>query len=112
MNTYMDFTVHGENAHVALHEAENKVRELEVLWSVTNTDSEVYQANHSGGKSVIVSDETVKLVSFTLEMSKETNGALEPTLYPVLTAWGFTTDTKQVPAQKQIDTLLPLVDYS
>lgn len=112
MNTYMDFTVYGENAHVALHEAENKVRKLEVLWSVTNTDSEVYQANHSGGKSVIVSDETVKLVSFTLEMSKETNGALEPTLYPVLTAWGFTTDTKQVPAQEQIDTLLPLVDYS
>ena len=66
MNTYMDFTVYGENAHVALHEAENKVRKLEVLWSVTNTDSEVYQANHSGGKSVIVSDETVNALSQSL----------------------------------------------
>ena len=30
----------------------------------------------------------------------------------MLTAWGFTTDAKQVPSQTEIDRLLPLVDYT
>ena len=33
-------------------------------------------------------------------------------VFSVLTAWGFTTGTKQVPFQAQIDELLFLVDYS
>jgi len=44
-------------------------------------------------------------------MAKQTDGALDPTIYPVLTAWGFTTGERQVPAQEQLDELLPLVDH-
>lgn len=112
MNTYMTFTAYGTNAETALEDAERLVREVESLWSVTEEESEIYRANHSGGESVEISSETANLVSFALEMAEKTGGALEPTIYPVLTAWGFTTDTKQVPAQGQVDELLPLVDYT
>lgn len=36
---------------------------------------------------------------------------LLPTIYPVLSAWGFTTQTKQVPEEGQIASLLQNVDY-
>lgn len=112
MNTYMTFTAYGEHGEAALEEAMARIQELEALWSVTNEESEIYQANHSGGQAVPVSEETGNLISFALAMAERTQGALDPTIYPVLTAWGFTTDTKQVPSQAQIDELLPLADYS
>ena len=106
MNTYMTFTAYGEQAEDALVDARVRVEEVEALWSVTDEGSEIYRANHSGGEPVNVSEETAELVSFALEMAEKTDGALEPTIYPVLRAWGFTTDTKQVPSQEEIDALL------
>lgn len=112
MNTYMTFTAYGENSEIALESAKQKIQELESLWSVTDENSEIYRANHSNGQSVQVSADTAALVSFVLEMAGKTEGALEPTLYPVLRAWGFTTEQKQVPSQEELERLLSLVDYS
>ena len=106
MNTYMTFTAYGEGAEDALVDARVRVEEVEALWSVTDEGSEIYRANHSGGEPVNVSEETAELVSFAFEMAEKTEGALEPTIYPVLQAWGFTTDTKQVPSQEEINALL------
>lgn len=111
MNTYMTFTAYGENAQTALEEAEQLIHQVESLWSVTDENSEIYQANYSGGQTVTVSEETAELVSFALAMAQKTEGMLEPTIYPVLTAWGFTTDSKQISTQEEIEKLLQNVDY-
>ena len=112
MNTYMTLTAYGENGQAALDGAADLIEEVESLWSVTEETSEIYQANHSGGQTASLSDTTVDLLSFTLEMAEKTGGVLDPTIYPVLTAWGFTTDKKQVPSQEEIARLLEKVDYS
>lgn len=112
MNTYMTFTAYGEDAQAALQEAEECIQQVERLWSVTDENSEIYQANHSGGQPVTVSEETAEIISFALEMAQRTGGALDPTIYPVLTAWGFTTDSKQVPSQQRIAQLLEQVGYN
>ena len=111
MNTYMTFTAYGKNAAEALDVALERVEEAEALWFVTEQNSEIYQANHSGGQPVTVSDETAQLVSFALDMAEQTDGAVDPTIYPVLSAWGFTTQSKQVPEEGQIASLLQNVDY-
>jgi len=111
MDTYMTFTAYGVNAEYALKQAENRIVELEGLWSVTDPGSEIYAVNHSSGQSVAVSRETEELVSFALRMAEDTGGALEPTIYPVLTAWGFTTDENRVPSEKEIARLLESVGY-
>lgn len=112
MDTYLSLTAYGENADVALEQAQNRIRELENLWSVTEERSEIYAANHSGGNPVPVSGDTAELVRYALDMAERTEGALEPTLYPVLTAWGFTTDRFQIPGQEELDRLLEQVDYT
>ncbi len=111
MDTYMTFTAYGTDAEPAILAAEDKIRELEELWSVTDKNSDVYAVNHSSGQTVTVDWKTAELLSYALDMAEETNGALEPTIYPVLTAWGFTTGENRVPAETELAELLEKVGY-
>ena len=114
MDTYMTFTVYDDDAKAAkeaLQQAQEEIEALEALWSVTDEDSDIYALNHSGGQPVTVRDETAGLLSFAVKMAQETDGALEPTLYPVLTAWGFTTEGNRIPAAEEIERLLECVGY-
>lgn len=111
MDTYITFTAYGKNAENALSQAKEKIVELEQLWSVTNEHSEIYAVNHSGGQPVTVSSDTADILSFTLDMANRTGGALDPTIYPVLQAWGFTTDENRIPSEEEITKLLNEVGY-
>lgn len=106
MDTYITVTAYGEDTDKALQAAEDKINSLEKMWSVTDENSEVYAVNHSGGQTVGVSPETAELLDFSLNMHKRTNGAFDISLYPVLTAWGFTTDEYCVPSDNEISDLL------
>lgn len=111
MDTYITITAWGKQPEAALEEAAGCIRELEGLLSVTDEESDLYAVNHGGGETVFVHRQTADLLSFALEMAEKTGGALEPTLYPVLAAWGFTTEEKRVPAEDELAERLRLVDY-
>lgn len=111
MDTYITMTAYGRDAETALSEAEDRLIELEQLWSVTDPDSDIYAVNHSDGQPVSVDEETAELLSFALQIAEETDSALEPTIYPVLTAWGFTTKENHVPSDDEIAELLKNVGY-
>lgn len=106
MDTYISLTAYGSDTEKALDTAAEKLTDLEGLWSVTDSGSEIYKVNHSEGSPVTVSGETVDLVSFALDMYSKTGGVLDISIYPLLTEWGFTTSEYQVPAQERIDGLL------
>ncbi len=114
MDTYMTFTVYDDNAEdagAALACAQEEINALEALIAVTDAQSDIYAVNHGGGQPVAVQERTADLLSFALRMAQETGGALEPTLYPVLRAWGFTTDENRIPSGGQIAGLLETVGY-
>ncbi len=110
-DTFITFTAYGDNAEKAVSAAREKFTESERLWSVTNENSEIYALNHSGGQAVNVSAETAEILEFALDMSERTGGALDPTVYPILRSWGFTTDENRIPSDDEIKDLLPLVGY-
>lgn len=112
MDTYLNLTAYGPEAEQALDAAEARILELEGLWSVTDEGSEIYAANHSGGAAVPISADTQAILRYALEMAEQTGGALDPTIYPVLTAWGFTTDSYQIPGGEELSRLLEQVDYT
>ena len=111
MDTYMTFTAYGDNAEAALSQAEEEICRLEGEWSVTDEGSEIWQVNHSGGETVTLSSETAQIVRFALDMAEQTDGALEPTIYPVLSAWGFTTDENRIPGGEELQSLLENTGY-
>ena len=105
MDTFVKFTAYGDNAKIALELAEQRFYELESLWSVTDKNSDIYAINHANGNTTIVSTTTADLISYALQMSQETK-TLEPTIYPILTALGFTTGENRVPSKEEIQELL------
>ena len=57
----------------------------------------------------VIPQETADLISAALTLSQATGGAFDPTVAPLVTLWGITTDSPRVPQQTEIDALLPLV---
>ena len=111
MDTYMTFTAYGQEADTALQAAEEEIHKLEGEWSVTDETSQIYKINNSQGAPVTLSEDTAKILDFALEMARQTDGALDPTIYPIMTAWGFTTDQNRIPSSEEIESLLENVGY-
>ncbi|MBQ3139967.1 MAG: FAD:protein FMN transferase [Ruminococcus sp.] len=112
MDTYMYLKAYGEHADTALGYSSEQILSLEELFSVTSEKSDIWAINHSNGEPVSVSDDTITVLNKAIEIGGKTNGALDVTIYPLLTEWGFTTDTQQVPTDDIIADKLKLIDYT
>lgn len=111
MNTYITIDTYGKEAKQAAEDAEALLLDLEGIWSVTDQNSEIYQANHNDGLPISISSETEVLVQNALEIAGDTKGSFNPAMYPVSKAWGFTTSNYQIPEQELLDSLLANTDY-
>ena len=109
MDTFMHLTAYGDGAQGALNAAQQRLLELDACLSVTDAGSEISALNRGVGQPVMVSGETAELLDFALTMARRTDGAVDPTVYPLVQAWGFTTDQHRVPQQDELDRLLPFV---
>ena len=107
MDTYMTLAAYGDKASEALAACGQELNRLDGALSRTREGSEIYTLNAQG--SADVSQETADLISAALTLSKATGGAFDPTVAPLVTLWGITTDSPRVPQQTEIDALLPLV---
>ena len=101
MDTFMHFTVYGDNS--AAVQAQEEILRLEDLLSVTEESSEVYTVNHRAAQTALLEQ--------ALILARQTGGAFDPTVYPVVRAWGFTTSPYRVPEADELATLLPLVGH-
>lgn len=109
MDTYFVLKAYGSDGEDALIACENKIQELEKLFSVTMEESDVRKLNQRTDCSV--EDDTLTLLRRALSLCEETGGALDITLYPVLRKWGFTADSYCVPSREELSKLLEKVNY-
>lgn len=110
MDTYMTLTAYGENAEEALALAEEKIRELDAVLSIGDPDSEIYKLNEEGKAEV--SQDTYDLIGEGLAVWKETGGAFNAAMEPLMELWGFTTGNYQVPEEEDLEEKLALTDVS
>ena len=109
MDTVMNLTVYGEKAASALENAEKELHTLdESILSRTAEGSELSALNAANGESVsyAADDPLPKLIETALAISEATDGAFDPTLAPVLDAWGFTKDLRRVPSADELVAML------
>ena len=109
MDTVMNLPVYGENAAAALESAEKELHTLdEAVLSRTAEGSELYALNTSNGETVEYGADDIlpALIETALTISDATDGAFDPTLAPVLDAWGFTKDEHRVPSADELKELL------
>lgn len=112
MDTFMHLTAYGDGAQDALDLAQKDILFLDGLLSVTKDRSEVYALNHRADATLSLSPELTALLEQALILARQTDGAFDPTVYPVVRAWGFTTGSYQVPKPEELDRLLELVDHT
>ena len=111
MDTIMTFTVIHEEGDEIIVDAEQEIRRLENLLSITLEDSEVSKLNAAAGKEAIaVSEDTMILLEAGKKLGAKTDGTFDIAISPVVKAWGFTEAEHHVPTQEELDVLLPLTD--
>ena len=111
MDTIMKLTIYGENAEKALTQAENLITLYDNIFSVTNPESDVSKINNAKGNIVTVSEETYDLVQKSLEISEQTEGLFDISIYPLVKLWGFTTEHHKVPDEDDIQLATQKVNY-
>lgn len=107
MDTYMSLVAIGDGASDVLQACSNEINTLEQRLSRTIETSSVAQLNANG--SAQLDDDTAALLQAALQYSAETGGTFDVTIAPLVELWGITGDAPRVPAQSEIDALLPLV---
>lgn len=112
MDTFMTMKAYGVDADILLEEAKAQIVSLEETLSVTKPDSDISRLNRANGQATTVSKDTVTILQMAMELGDLTNGALDVSIYPLVSAWGFTTGTYQIPDTNTIEAILQRVDYT
>ncbi|MBP3919778.1 MAG: FAD:protein FMN transferase [Clostridia bacterium] len=111
MDTFITLKAYGPDADTLLESAKDRIAALEKLLSVTDSDSDIWKLNHANGQSTTVGEDTAAIIRGAIEISTLTDGALDISVYPLVSAWGFTTGSYQIPTEDTIQSLLPYVNY-
>ena len=88
-----------------------RVQQLDGLLAPEDPASEIARANEADGRPVAVSADVRALVKAALAVADQTNGAFDPTVYPVTSAWGFTSGEHRVPSPDELAALKGRVGY-
>lgn len=110
MDTVMSFTAYGAKSEEAVEAAIQEVQRLDDLLSTGSQSSEVTALNQAKGGTV--SADTAELLWESLRIYERTGGLFDPTIYPLMQLWGFTTGNYHVPTEGELEKTLPLVDAS
>ena len=113
MDTIMTFTVIHEDGDQLIIDAEQEIRRLENLLSITMENSDVSRLNAAAGReTVFVGEDTYTLLQTGKALGEKTGGMFDIAISPIVKAWGFTEAEHHVPTQAELDALLPLTDPS
>jgi len=108
MDTAMFLSVYGGGADTCARIRE-RTQELDRCLSALDENSEIYQLNHSG--IAALSDDALALIQRSLTLCRELDGSFDITVYPAVSAWGFTTGEHRVPTQEELQEIARHVDY-
>lgn len=98
MGTLYTVEAEGPAVESAIAAAFAEVRRLDALWSTYQPDSELSRVNRDAAKRwVPVSAETAAMLTRALGYARDTDGAFDPTVGPLVSAWGFKHQDYRVP---------------
>ncbi len=101
----------GVTAERAQKLAANAFRLMETNLSVFVADSAVSRLNRGETISIASDSPFVKVVRFALETAEASDGAFDPTINPLMRAWGFRGGTPSVPSETALSNALATVGW-
>ncbi len=113
-DTYVNLTVYNQKDAKYLDECLKMCERYEKLLSRTLEGSDIWNVNNAGGEAVSVDPETYYLIERALEFCKETDGAVDITIAPLVDTWGFNHKEEareNKPSDEEINEALDKVNY-
>lgn len=111
LDTVITMSVYSDN-NDAVNAAKSEILRLQRLLSVTDKNSDIYKINSSSDIFVNVSSECFELIKTAVEVSENSGGNFDITVYPAVELWGFTTSSYKVPAQSELLEVKALIGYN
>lgn len=94
----------------AIEEGFAEIERLEALLSEWRPASEISRLNAAAGDGPVpLSPETLDLLARTVSIARDTGGAFDPTILPLVRLWGFAGGEPRVPGDREIEATLPSV---
>lgn len=103
INAYCDVSV--------LETAMGRCNYYNDLLSKTVSGSDVWRINHAGGKPILVSADTMKILRTAVQVSEDSGGAFNIAVGSAVALWHFTNGDKRIPNQKALTEALANMDY-
>lgn len=112
MTTYVTIYAYGKKPAVskAIDRAFERMQEVTDKFNAHNPNSPLYAFNQNG--TPIKDEEILKVVKTALDVSKQSEGAFDITIYPLVKLWGFYGENSdQIPAPDKINEALSRIGY-
>lgn len=95
------------------NEVFEEIERLEQLFSRTIEESDINLINSSAGeRPARVSEEVLYVIEKALYYARLSEGYFDPTIAPLIDAWGFLGQEFRLPGQDEIDSAAVLVDFN
>ena len=102
MDTYMTLTAYGKNATAGLNAAKSVITSMDSMLDPELETSTTYAINHAEGASVVVPGQVARMLNTAQAVYKQSGGALDLTIYPLIKRWGFVDGKYYVPTDEEI----------
>ncbi|MCK4594128.1 FAD:protein FMN transferase [bacterium] len=102
----------GWTEQAALKRAREAIEDVERWADSRNPEAEVFQLNQRAGEGpVTVSAALARILETSIEVAEDSNGAFDPTVLPLILAYGFGGENQGVPDAEELQAVLSYVDY-
>ena len=118
MGTYVSISIFDKNISKekissGVTSAFKAIDKIEQVSSRHLQSSELNLLNKNAGKNwVIPSRELFKIIQTSVKVATVCEGNFDPTIAPILDLWQFGSDNPQKPTNKELNSILPQVDFN
>ncbi|WP_407426719.1 FAD:protein FMN transferase [Treponema sp.] len=90
----------------------DRLNQIDDEFNLNKLDSDISRVNLTAHeKPVQVPDEVFYVIKSALKIAAVSNGSFDPSVQPLVNLWGINTENPHVPSKKEVEQLLPLVDF-
>jgi thiamine biosynthesis lipoprotein len=113
MGTFINLRAVGPHAPAGLRAAMAEIERLDALFAYDAVGSEVYRLNAAAGQgAVALAPDTIAILEVALRYAEASGGRFDPTIGPLVDAWGFRPDAEPaVPNPQTLQAALAKVNY-
>lgn len=111
MDTYVTIYAVGPEkiSAPAIDAALDRMQEIDTKFNLQKPASPIYAFNHQG--TPISDPEIIEVVRLALQIARDTDGAFDITIAPLIELWGYYGESPRLPAEEEVKACLRKVGY-